>query len=151
MKSSVFLDLGITALAILALLVLIEFFSPAARVYSQPLDLSSDFSERQGTTPEERQMIDAAFDRKIEAVESGELDPDWRRARLHGPLLAAVLPGLLIGIAVGSWKFPAFFAVAALSSLIIWGVVLPLELALFLLGLGAAYSIKVKYVQPSRT
>jgi asparagine N-glycosylation enzyme membrane subunit Stt3 len=151
MNSPVFLDLGITALAILALLVLIEFFSPAARVYSQPLDLPSGFSERQGTNPEERQMIDDAFDRKIEAVESGELDPDWRRTRLHGPLLVAVLPGLIIGIAVGSWKSPAFFSVATLSALAIWGVVLPLELVLFLLGLGAAYSIKVKYVQLSRT
>ena len=151
MKQPVFLDLGITALAILALLVLIELFSPAARVYSQPLDFPPDFSERQGTTPEERQMIDDAFDRKIEAVESGELDPDWRRTRLHGPLLAAILPGLIIGIAVGSWKLPASFVVATLSALAIWGVVLPLELALFLLGLGAAYSIKVKYVQPTRT
>ncbi|MGY6631916.1 MAG: hypothetical protein ACXIUL_13030 [Wenzhouxiangella sp.] len=151
MKSTVFLDIGITALAILALLVLIELFSPAARVYSQPLDLPAGFSERQGTTPEEREMIEEAFDRKIAAVESGELDPDWRRSRLHGPLLAAALPGLIVGIAVGWWKLPAFFAVATLSALAIWGVVLPVELMLFLLGLIAAYFIKLKYVQTSRT
>jgi len=151
MKSSVLLDLGITVLAILALLVLIEFFSPAARVYSQPLELPAGFSDRQGTTPEERQMIEDAFDRKIEAVESGELEPDWRRTRLHGPLWAAVLPGLVIGIAVASWKIPGIFSVAVLSGLAIWGVVLPVEIILFLAAVAAANFIKVRYVQPSRT
>ena len=151
MKNPIFLDLGITALAILALLVLIEFFSPAARVYSQPLDLPAEFSGGQRTTPEERAIIDEAFARKIEAVESGKLDADWRRTRLHGPLLAAVFPGLILGIVVGYWKVPAIFAVAALSVFAIWGVVLPVEIIMFLIGLASAHSIKVKYVQPPRT
>lgn len=151
MKNLVVLDLGVTTFAILALLVLIEFFSPVARVYSQPLDLPAGFSGGQRTTSETREIIDEAFDRKIEAVESGELDSDWRRTRLHGPLLAAVLPGLIVGILVGSWKAPIAFALAGFTSLAVWGVVFPVEIILFLVGLVAAYSIKIKYVKPSRT
>ena len=138
------LEAVLAALSIAIILVLIEFFSPAARVYSQPLDLSFESPEEQRYTPEQRAEIEQQFDRKIEAVESGQLSSDLKRQRLHGPLLGLAIPLFIVGFFVVSWRaFLALFVIFTIPFFLL-GFVLLVEVFLCLIAFGLGWLLAQK-------
>ena len=138
------LDAALAMLSIAVILILIEFFSPAAKVYSQPLELSFESTEGHRYTPEERAAIEEQFDRKIEAVESGQLSADLRRQRLHGPLYGLIIPLFAIGLFVFSWKVFLLAFTVFVVPFFLFGFVLPIEVFLCFIAAGLGWIIAHK-------
>lgn len=138
------LDAALAIFSIVVVLTLIELFSPVAKVYSQPLDLSFESTEGHRYTLEERAEIEEQFDRKIEAVESGQLSADLRRQRLHGPLYGLVIPLFVVGLFVASWKLFLVAFVLLVVPFFLFGFVLLVEVFLCLIAFGFGWVVAQK-------
>ena len=128
------------------MVIMIEATSPMTRVYSQPLDLRISDSDNLYTA-EERERIDEAFDNKIDAIRGDELEPDLRRNRPYGVSYAVILPGVIIGIFISNILICSVITIAGLSILMILGVILPIEVVLYIFAITVGFYIQVKIKQ----
>lgn len=133
-------SLAITAVAVC--LILIEFFSPAARLFNPELKLDFKTGPDVHLTLEQRVEIRRREAEIDEQIRRGEIEPERRRLRIYGPFYALALPLLVIGFLAKEWRVFLAIFVPCMLAFSAFGFFFLIEIGITTLAFFAGFWIK---------